>query len=255
VKNKKPAGNAKKPVLQDYKKIGSTFVPPLIHRVGPVDYISWASQTLPELIWWDVLADRISYRFAARVAEEIAKYFKPRDNRDSWWAFISDYSRLGPDDVGRLRDHLSHSDILVALMEALSDFLDLYPNCPLARLSDQLPTGIIDISYLERFENRMRTLQHKRSRKAVLVQAQPIYMGFILGRLHVARGLALANFPQVQDYPKTELSKKVGASICAALNGFAGRMLPKYADDVWVHYFWQRSLELRPLDFTGLEKP
>lgn len=30
-------------------------------------------------------------------------------------------------------------------------------------------------------------------------------------------------------------------------------MLPKYPEDAWVQYFWKRSLELCPLDFSHLE--
>ena len=80
-----------------------------------------------------------------------------------------------------------------------------------------------------------------------------IYMGFILGKLHVQRGMALADFPEVENYPHTERSKQVGASICATVNMLAGTMLPKYPEDRWVQYFWQRNLERRPLNFSHLE--
>src|SRR5713226_5252657 len=80
LKKKKGSHGASKGVLGTYKKIGTTFVPPMVHRVGPWTYVSWSRQTMPELIWWDVLSDCTSHRFAAQVAEEIAKYFKLRDN-------------------------------------------------------------------------------------------------------------------------------------------------------------------------------
>jgi hypothetical protein len=253
VKNKKPARNANKRVLHGYKKIGTTFVPPMVHQVGPWDYISWSSQTMLELIWWDVPIDRVSHRFATKVAEEIAKYFKPRENRECWWAFVSDYIRLGADDVHGLKEHLRRANVLAHLTESLVDFVNLYPECPISRFLDQPPTGIVDVGYLQRFENRMRDLEDKRSRSGVLVQAQAIYMGFVLKKLFVKRGLALADFPEVEKYPATERSKQVGASICAAVNMLAGTMLPKYSENAWVQYFWRRSLDLRPLDFTHLE--
>jgi hypothetical protein len=255
VKKKKHAQGANKRVLDGYKKIGTTFVPPMVHRVGPWEFTSWSSQIMPELIWWDVLIDRVSHRFATKVAEEIAKYFKTKDKRDCWWAFISDYARLGTDDMRGLKEHLKRANVLALLMGSLIDFVNLYPACPIAPFLDQSPTGIVDVGYLQRFENRMRELEDKRSRSGVLVQAQPIYMGFVLGKLFVKKGLALADFPEVEKYPATELSKRVGASICAAVNMMAGSMLPKYSEDAWVQYFWQRSLDLRPLDFTHLEKP
>ena len=250
--NKRPK-DASENVLGDYKRIGSTFVPPMIHRVGPMDHTSWLSQTLPELIWWDVIIDRASLRFATKVAEEIAKHFKPSDPRERWFAFSSDYAQLGPEDIDSLKEHLKGENLLADLTEVLTDFVDLYPAWPLSRLFDAPPTGIIDTDYLRHFGDRMRELEDKRSRNGVLIQAQPIYMGFVLGKLYVRKGLALADFPEVAKYPSTKLSKQVGASICAMVNGLAGTMLPKFPEDTWVQYFWQRSLDLCPLDFSHLE--
>ena len=148
---------------------------------------------MPELVWWDVLIDRASNRFAASVAEEIGKYFKVADKRRCWWAFISDYTQLGADDMHGLKEHMRRANILAQLVDSLVDFLDLYPECPISRFLDQPPAGIVDVSYLQHFENRIQVLEDKRSRSGVLVQAQAVYMGFVLGKLHVKRGLALVS--------------------------------------------------------------
>jgi|HubBroStandDraft_5_1064220.scaffolds.fasta_scaffold89973_1 hypothetical protein len=240
-------------VLGSYRKVGAKFVPPLLGMHVPLDYISWANHTMPELIWWDVLADKVSHRFAAKVAEKIAQYFKGRDNRDCWWAFISDYGRLTDEDAAGLREHLLREGVLPQVNESLADFLDLYPACPISRFGDRRPTGVVDIGYLARFENRMKELEDKRSRNGVLIQAQVLYLGFLLDKLRVKSGLALADFPEVQNYPNSEKSLNVGAAVCSSVNMAAGRMLPKYPEDTWVQYFWKRSLDLRPLNFRPLE--
>jgi hypothetical protein len=241
-------------VLGSYQKVGTKFVPPLL-QTFKFDHISWSSQTMPELVWWDVLADRVSHRFAAKIAEEIAKCFKTKNNRDHWWAFISDYSHLSDDRARELRAHLSDANVLPQLTESLTDFLNLYPDCPISKLLDWRPTRSVDVGYLLRFESRLCKLEDKRSRNGVLIQAQALYLGFLLGRLHVKEGLALADFPEVEHYPTTQRSLEVGASICAAVGMLAGNTLPKYRDDAWVQYFWRRSLELHPLDFRQLEAP
>jgi hypothetical protein len=248
---KDPAKKSGK-VLGSYQKVGTKFVPPLL-RSFKFDYISWSSQIMPELVWWDVLVDRVSHRFAAKVAEEIANYFKGKDNRDHWWAFISDYSDLSDDRAKELRAHLSEAHVLPQLTENLADFLNLYPGCPISKLLDWRPSGLVDVGYLLRFENRLGELEDKRSRNGVLIQAQALYLGFLLDRLRVKKGLALADFPEVEHYPTTQKSLEVGASICAAVSMLAGSTLPKYPDDTWVQYFWRRSLELHPLDFRHLE--
>jgi hypothetical protein len=238
-------------VLGSYQKVGTKFVPPLLQTMN-FEYIRWSHQIMPELIWWDVLVDNASLRFAALVAEEIAKHFEAKRNRGAWWAFISDYSRLSDEDASELKSHLTGINVLPKLEASLRDFLNLYPDCPIVKVLDYKPTGLPDVNYLLRFENRMSELENKRSRNGVLVQAQAIYMAFLSGRLHVEEGLALADFPQVENYPSTERSLEVGASICAAVNMLAGDGLPKYPDDEWVQYFWKRSLELHPLHFDFL---
>jgi hypothetical protein len=208
---------------------------------------------MPELIWWDALTDRTSHRFSARVAEEIAKYFKPKENRKCWWAFATDYSQLDANDMEGLKEHLRKVNVLHTMVESLGDFLTLYPKCPITRFLDFPPAECVDNNYLDRFEKRMSELEDKRSRNSILIQAQVIYMGFLLGKFKVSKDVSLADFPEVEHYPTTERSQQVGASICAAVNGVAGTMLPPYLEDAWVLYFWQRSHELRPLVLRGLE--
>jgi len=240
-------------VLSSYQKVGTKFVPPLLQKLK-LEYVSWSRQIMPELIWWDVLVDKVSHRFAATVAGEIAKYFKAKSNHDRWWAFISDYSHLSDEEAHELRTHLSEVKVLPQMAAGLSDFLDLYPSCPISKLFDLRTTGSVDAGYLLRFETRLSELEDKRSRSGVLVQAQAIYMAFISGRLQVRADLALADFPEIEKYPSTEKSIEVGASVCAAVNMLASDTLPTYPDDAWVQYFWKHSLELRPLDFSLLGK-
>jgi hypothetical protein len=253
VDKKKHSKASPKALLKDYKKVGSTFVPPMVHRFDNLDYISWSTQTLPELIWWAVLANRFSHRFAAQIAEEIGKCLATTAERKFWWAFISDYAHLEKNEVSRLKQSFAQAGLLDRFLHGLTDFLNLYPECPLARFLDSPPTGAVDTDYLTNFESLMSDLENKRSRNGVLAQAQVVYLGFVSGRLHVKKGLVLADFPEVQHYPTTERSKQVGASICATVNMLVGTNLPKYGEDVWVQYFWRRSLELRPLNFDRLE--
>jgi len=240
-------------VLESYRKIGPRFVPPML-QMFQFDYVSWLSQTMPELVWWGVLIDMGSLRFAARVAEELAGYFKQANNREHWWAFLSDYSDLPEESAHNVAEHLMKANLLTDLQACLSDFLNLYPACPITRVLDVRPSGLVDIAYLSQFENRLRVLEDKRSRDGVLIQAQAVYMAFVSGRLRVMQGLALADFPEVIRYPETERSLQVGASICATVNMLAGNTLPRFREDTWVQYFWKRSLELHPLNFRHLEQ-
>jgi hypothetical protein len=102
-------------VLGSYQRVGTKFVPPLLQSFK-FDYVGWSNQTMPELIWWDVLADKVSLRFSAAVAEEIAKYFKAKNKQDCWWAFISDYSHISDEDAQELKAHLSDVNVFPPLL-------------------------------------------------------------------------------------------------------------------------------------------
>jgi hypothetical protein len=249
----KDTNNKRGKVLGSYQKVGAKFIPPMLQNFK-MEHVSWDSQTMPELIWWDVLFDMAPRRFAAKVAEGLARYFKGHAEQKHWWGFTSNYAHLSDEGVARLRAYLSDERLLNGLTECMSNFLELYPSCPVARLLGWRASGAIDIAYLSRFEDRVRVLENKRSRNGVLIQAQAIYMAFLSDRFKVAEGLALANFPEVEHYPDTEESLRVGAAVCATVNMMAGESLAKYSENRWVQYFWNRSLELRPMNFDHLTR-
>lgn len=250
--NRQRQPQAKPAILSDYKKVGSKFIPPFGHKLGPIQGFSYARQTLPELIWWDVIIDKTSHKFAADLAAAIATHFKNRNQTCTWWGFTSDYSQLSHAQWDDLKKTLSEQRMLPPLQGALKDFLELYPACPLIKFLDYRLAGSIDIAYLSRFEKRLAEAEDKRSRPAVLIQSQVVYMGFVIGKLDVKEGLSLAEFPEIEKYPDTELSLQVGASVCAAVNVFAGQMLADYSQDEWAQYFWNRSYEFRPVKMDHL---
>ena len=180
-------------------------------------------------------------------------FLKDHPQSQCWWAFISDYRHLTDVEFQNLKEHLDKLGMLGPLQGGLSDFLSLYPECPLSRFLPAKTPGAVDLDYLKNLEERLDELGDKRSRAGVLMQAQAVYLGFVMDRLKVFKGLALADFPEVAKYPNTERSKQVGASICAQVNLMAGMMLPEYIDDEWVLYFWRRSFELRPFKYDHLE--
>ena len=49
----------------------------------------------------------------------------------------------------------------------------------------------------------------------MLIQAQALYLGFLLDRLHVKKGLALAYFPEAEHYPTTQkIVRSRGVNLC-----------------------------------------
>jgi hypothetical protein len=110
------------------------------------------------------------------------------------------------------------------------------------------PSGdyIEQLRYLRRL---VAALYDRSSRETMMVQASFIWLAFDSEMLKVNRGLALAEFPEIEKYPHTELSRRVAASIRAALNGFFGSDSYSAPSD-WPHYFWNRGLEIDTCYFS-----
>jgi len=85
-----------------------------------------------------------------------------------------------------------------------------------------------------------------------MAQATAVWLAFDCGRLKFSTGLALAEFPKIQDYPDTELSQRIAASIRSSLNQFFGELDMMASGSAWPVAFWNRGLELEPCeDFNG----
>ena len=63
--------------------------------------------------------------------------------------------------------------------------------------------------------------------------------------LKVSSNTSLAKFEEVENYPQTEISKQVAASIRAAVPAFFNE---HYYDvnSWWPSYFWNRGIEITP---------
>lgn len=246
MKHTKKTAKKKKKVLDSYKQVGSKFIAPMNQfNMSPV---SFYRRALPELIWWDVIADQVSLRFSITLSEAIGSFFKERKpSLPIWGAFISEYKGLTEEIFDDLKTHLDNEGLLKPTQDALDNFFRLYPKCPLIPLLDAPPSQGIDIAYLGRFEKRLEELEYKRSKAAVMMQSHAIYTGFVTGKLKVFKGIRLGNLNELKDYPNTEESKAVGGSVCAAINAFTHNLTPEFKKGTWAVYFWERSYEFRPL--------
>jgi hypothetical protein len=89
-------------------------------------------------------------------------------------------------------------------------------------------------------------LFNRASLAATMTQATAVWLAFDADRLKVAPGLALAQFQRIEDYPNTELSKKIAAAIRAGLNSFFGDTNLMASGTAWPVAFWNRGLEIEP---------
>jgi hypothetical protein len=245
----------RKEILADHKRVGKRLVPPFFTHFGPLHEVPWVRFVLPEVLWIALLHDRYGDRAAVekltsltRKARSLASLSPP-----PIFGATSSFLVLDGAQKDRLRAMLSEDGELPSIQAALDPLVALYPRCPLSFLWTHVPDGGASrderLSLLRRV---VRVLYDRSARFTVMTQATFIWFCFDSGRLKVFEGLALAQFPKVEDYPATELSRRIASSIRSAVLMFFGKEPP---EKEWTDYFWNRGLEIDTCVFRGLHEP
>jgi hypothetical protein len=123
----------------------------------------------------------------------------------------------------------------------------LYPDCPLKVLFSSGAGGQSD-QHERVVRQVVQSLYARAEYGPMMVQATAIWLAFDAGILHVNPDVALAQFPEIEAYPDTEISRRVGASIRASLNLFFGS--EQMTSGEWPRYFWNRGLEISRCEFS-----
>ena len=252
-KNKRDKSN--KPILSDHKKVGKTLLPPMVHMLpGVMSPTHFDRDTLPELIWLALIENACGLEVAANLAATLGKYIEDCKS-ECRFITLSEMHKVSKEEWGMLRAYLDTSGVLVDLVSTIHDFIILYPECPLVNIFAQRPIKLKNSDFLSVLETLLGELMHKRGRKAVLMQANAIYLLGCQGKLFIKEGLSLGNLEELRNYPETEESKIVGASVCSASSML---LMMKPEDDEqkwsWPNYFWERNLQLKPIDLSHLKE-
>lgn len=236
---------SKPQVLTDHKRVGKRFIPPFTDRLGSqFKETSWVKLTIPELIWIAMLNYRYGYQQGADLSLSLAKATKEATGKVEWYATLSSFSSLSKAQKDKILEILERDGKLNSLVTGLRSLNYYYPKSPLSFLNGKKSQENKDKEVsLSEMKNVLASLYDKLSKEATFTQANAIYICFELGKLKVFSKSALANFPEIENYPHTEESKKIAASVRASLNGFIGMDLGDNLTD-WQDYFWNRGLEV-----------
>lgn len=234
-------------VLSDHKRIGKRFIPPL--ATLNISEVSWVNQIIPQLIWIAILIDTFGFKKGVEYSLAIAQLARESVGQEKidWFGWLYSFSKLSEQQKSFIIQKLAAEGMFSEISSAFSAFARSYPEFPLLFLatatSDDMKDGItID---LETFKETLLNLYDRRSIFAMRVQATVIYLGFANDFLRVAKGLALADFPEIEKYPDTDRSKEVASSIRATINSIVG-VVDDPEFNTWSKYFWNRGIEIEP---------
>jgi len=242
-------------VLLDHKQVGKRYLPPLL-QIGSFGEARWAEYTLPELLWLGILNQKYGRAKGAELGLLLARAAVKATVRESeqpvqWFGLTTAYATLEPAQQALLLK-LLQPDQFQLLKDGLIIFPTFYPQCPLNFLyQGSAPVPERPDEMLEEFKKLLSTLFNRQNDPATFMQANGIYIAFLTDKLKVASGLALANFPEIENYPHTEESKRVASGVRAVTDISVMTML-KEKQSNWSAYFWNRGLEIQQCELEKI---
>lgn len=236
-------------VLRDHKREGKVFKPPL--AVYPnTEGISWKSTTMVELMWIALLIHEYGLREAIPISLTLARSTHEASSIEGfrWFAATSSYENLSETAKDEIRERLNEEDHLESLQEGIGILISLYPECPLNFLFDGEISAANYDNGMEQLKSVVASMYDKRSTLPIHAQSQAVYISMATDSLAIPEGSLLAQIEEVKNYPHTDLSRQVGASICAMCNG---QMIMSREENKgeWVDYFWSRGLEIDSCEY------
>lgn len=188
------------PVLGDHKRVKSKLVTPFNDAFGPMREVSWINMMIPELLWIALVQKAWGPRRGVEIITAFTRDVRASDptrNR-TIWAAAGKFAAL-PDGV--LADIVKGQPYRDDLCAPLAPLHAHYPKHPMHELISAVtePPWSQDLGALKKL---IGELFDRASTSATMVQATATWLAFDAERLKVSAGLALADFPRIEDYPK-----------------------------------------------------
>jgi hypothetical protein len=234
-----------KKIFEDYKKEGKRLRPPLT-TIGNFVDLSWVDYIIPDVIWITLLNDK----FGIKIGTELVKEFivistKHESSKFRNFALISSFETLPTQNKTEILNDLKIKGILNLLLDGLSDFLEMYPKCPLNFIRPNVfSPKVDDVRFLKRYKEILWELIDKRSKKSTFTIANVVYSMFVLDRLKIVKDSPLTQFPKIQEYPDTEISRMIASSLRASINVFYNIEMFDKDNSSWAKEFWNRGIEI-----------
>lgn len=233
------------PVLSDHKKKGKVLIPPFVATLGPMQEVSWVRLIVPEILWIALLHKAHGDHEAVQIITECTRKARGlfRDENKRKFCFMSEWSEISKEQLIEFASGFGDTVAFRKVQSGIAPLVSWYPQCPLGKIFSTIASAakegnLVDIGSV------VAELFDREQRLATMAQATVIWTAFDSDSLVVNNDLALARFPEVDQYPNTEISLKIAASIRSTLNVFAGRDLKLGEGKNWSTYFWNRGVEL-----------
>ena len=241
---------SKPKILADHKKVRSKYVTPWHQMFGSTIDVSWINEIIPELLWINLIEADYGNHRAVEIVTVVARIARTFVSAVPILTFASasDFARIAPGDRTKILAELKLKGVLPELRKSLSELISWFPTCPLREVFfEEIPSPTP--SGLNAIKSAVVGLYDRHSRSSTMTQATAVWLAFDSGGLVVIKGLALAQFPKIEEYPDTELSLKIAASIRNTVNMLVGNRRDLDSISGWHNQFWNTGLAIEKCEF------
>ena len=236
---------SKRRVLWGYRQEGKRFIPPFLQHMSLTE-TRWIDDRVPELIWIALLNQVFGVIEGTSVAVSIAKTAAGcHQTAKKAFAATSDYAELSDEEKQCTRAALSTEGTLGKARQGLAALIDHYAKFPLAFLADpDRASADSPDSTLDDLREVIDNISDRQGLAGIFAQATVVYIFFINGKLKVFPGSGLADFTAIEEYPVTEESQRVAASVRSAVS----LLLTQDISPDWRTSFWNQGRSLGPCE-------
>lgn len=243
--------NKKKSILEDHKKVGSRFVPPMC-QLGMTE-VSYVNQILPEIIWMGLLNKREGYRVGIGIVEFIAKRLNEIKTTEKHinFSLASSYEKIGQAQKDQIMEELDKNKYLSKLQEALSPLVCLYDGFPMSFVGP--PKDLISReSMLKNLKRTVSECIDKYDQPGMVIQSSVMYIRGITGGLYFNKGMRPPDLEKII----TDFDSDEGKMAAASVRAFVmTEYMPmgEEKSDKWSESFWNQGYKIDTCKFPWEE--
>ncbi len=241
----------KSKILEDHKKIGSKFIPPMC-QLGMTE-VSYVNQILPEIIWIGLLNRREGYHAGIRIVEFIAKKAVEITNNEKYMNFslASSYTELGTDQKKIIVDEMEKENLLSILQKSLAPLTCLYEGFPMAFIGPPAEHSSKE-TMSKIIKECISDCINKYKQPGMVMQATVMYVRRITGGLYFTNDVKPPNLEKIITDFDSDEGRKVAASVRAFV---MSEYMPieERKSDFWSRSFWNQGYKIDRCQFPWNE--
>lgn len=236
----------KKQILDDHKRVGKKFIPPLQHMINPTE-INYIERILPEIAWIQFFIQNLGTKKGIKTA---LKFLDLSFHLEKWenhprFGFLSNFKLFERAHWEKLKNELKDHDLLDQVISSLRPFVRSYPDHnPFGQLFDE----IVDFENhdLEKVRSVISDMFDRRSHKASIAQSVITYNEITTGGVIYTENVQPPNLDSIIFDFESDDSGKACAHVRMSVNQIFAHCDPDIGDQ-WAEYFWNRGHLLCPL--------